>query len=63
MEANRNIIEEAIANISSTSLALEKYCSDPKNFNSCSFLLLEQMSWELHKHANDLREFNYNYGF
>ena len=58
---NANIIEEAIANIASTSEALEKYCNDPKNYNSYAEHLLEQMSWELHKQANDLKEINYLY--
>lgn len=57
------IIEEAIANIASTSAALEKYCNDPKNYNSYGSQLLAQMSWELLKQANDLKEFQYNYEF
>jgi len=56
------IIEEAIANIASTSQALEKYCNDPKNYNSYGAHLIEQMSWELHKQANQLKEFQYQYG-
>jgi hypothetical protein len=59
---DKNIIEEAIANIASTSKAIEKYCNDPNN--RCSPYaanLLEQMSWELHKQANDLAEINYLY--
>jgi hypothetical protein len=56
------IIEEAIANIASTSAALEKYCNDPKNYNSLSSQVLEQMSFELYRQANDLREFQYRYG-
>lgn len=57
------VIQEAIANIASTSEALEKYCNDPKNYNSYGSQLLEQMSWELHKQANELKEFQYRYGF
>ncbi len=59
---NVNVIEEAIANMASTSQALEKYCNDPKNYNSYGSQLLEQMSWELHKKSNDLKEFQYHYG-
>lgn len=55
------VIKEAIANIASTSEALEKFCNDPKNYNSFAASLLEQMSWELHKKANDLKEFQYDY--
>lgn len=57
------IIEEAIANMASTSKALDKFCNDPKNYNSYGASLLEKMSWELHKQANELKEFNNNYGF
>lgn len=56
------IIQEAIANIASTSQALEKYCNDPKNYNSYGAQLIEQMSWELHKQANQLKEFQCQYG-
>ena len=57
------VIQEAIANIASTSQALEKFCNDPQNYNSCGAQLLERLSWELHKQANDLKEFQYMYGF
>jgi hypothetical protein len=60
---NANIIEEAIANMASTSAALEKYCNDPKNYNTYGAQLLEQMSWELHKQACDLKEFQNRFGF
>ena len=56
------VIAEAIANMASTSKALEKFCNDPKNYNSYASQFLEQMSWELHKQANDLREVQYMYG-
>jgi hypothetical protein len=57
-----NTIQEAIANIASTSAAIEKYCNDPKS--RCSPYaanLLERMSWELHKQAEELQEINYLY--
>lgn len=57
-----NVIQEAIANMASTSVALEKFCNDPKNYNSYGSQLLEQLSWELHKQANDLREIQYMLG-
>ena len=59
---NANIIDEAIANIASTSKMLEKYCNDPKNYNSCGASLLERMSLELYKQADALAEFQYRYG-
>ena len=57
-----NTIKEAIANIASTSKALENYCNDPKNYNSYGSQLIEQMSWELHRQANQLKEYQYQYG-
>jgi hypothetical protein len=57
-----NIIEDAIANMASTSKALETYCNDPKNYNSYGAQLLEKMSWELYKQANDLKIIQYTYG-
>lgn len=59
---NAKILEEAIANISSTSQALDQYCNDPKNSNSYTAYLLAQMSDRLHKHADELREIDYMYG-
>ncbi len=56
------ILEEAIANMSLTSKALEKVCNDPKHYNSYFAQVLERMSWELHKQASDLREFQSSYG-
>lgn len=55
-------INEAIANMSSTSAALEKFCNDPKNYNSFGAQLLENMSRELKKQSQDLREIQYMYG-
>ena len=57
-----NVIQEAIANIASTSRAIEKFCNDPNS--RCSPYaadLLERMSWELHKQADELQEINYLY--
>ena len=56
---NENIIKDAIANIASTSEALEKYCNQPSNYNSYGMQLLQQMSWELHKQAAALKEFQF----
>jgi len=57
------VISEAIANMAATSQALDKYCNDPKNYSSYGSQLLEQMSWELHKKASELTEFQNTYGF
>jgi hypothetical protein len=59
---HQQVIQEAIANIASTSQAIEKYCNDPNS--TCSpyaASLLERMSWELHKQAEELEEINYLY--
>ncbi len=59
---DKSPVELAIANIAATSEALEKYCNDPKNrISPYAANLLERMSWELHKQANDLAEINYLY--
>lgn len=60
---DNNVIQEAIANMASTSEALEKFCNDPKNYNSVGSEILERMSWELYKQSNDLRELQYMYGY
>jgi hypothetical protein len=57
------VISDAIANMAATSEALDKFCNDPKNFSTYGSQLLEQMSWELHKQASELKEFEYMYGF
>jgi hypothetical protein len=57
------VIKEAIANMASTSAALEKFCNDPKNYNSFGSQMLEHMSWELSKQASQLKEIDYMYGF
>jgi hypothetical protein len=59
----KNIIEEAIANIASTSEVLERFCNDPKNYNSAGAEVLERMSWELKEQCHSLREIQYTYGF
>lgn len=62
MNINKNVIDDAVSNIAATSEALEKYCNDPRNYNSYSAQLLERMAWDLQKHANELKEINYLYG-
>jgi hypothetical protein len=58
----KNIIEEAIANISSTSAALKKYCNDQNNYNAAGFNFLERVVWELSLQLNDLQEIKEEYG-
>jgi hypothetical protein len=55
-----NMIEEAIAKIAATSEDIKEYCNNPEN--RCSGYtanLLERMSWELYKQAEELKEINY----
>lgn len=55
-----NAIEQAIATIADTSAEIYRFCNDPEN--RCSghtANLLERLSWELHKQAEELREINY----
>lgn len=47
---------EAIKNLETMSAVLEKCANKPENYNTEWAYYLEQMSWSLHKHANDLRE-------
>lgn len=55
-------VEMAIANISATSQTLGKMSNDPNHHLSpYASNLIERMSWELHKLADDLKEINYNY--
>jgi len=60
MNTNGKEVAEAIANIESTSLALEKM-SHKETLSPYAADLLERLSWELHKLAGDLSEINYNY--
>lgn len=50
-----------INNLEKTSQALEKAANTPENYNTQFAFYLEQMSWEMHKHANELKEINYLY--
>lgn len=51
MEEN---IQDAIANIASTSKALDKLCDDPET-GEITRQILENVSWELHRQASDLQ--------
>lgn len=59
---HQEVILEAIANIASTSEAIEKCCNAPNSrFSPYAANLLERMCWDLHKQAEELREINYLY--
>lgn len=57
-----NAITDAITNLEHISKVLENFANKQENYNSCYAQHLEMMSWEMHKHANELKEFNYVYG-
>lgn len=53
---------EAISHVALASETIEKFCNDPES--PCSPYaanLLERISWELHKNAEELKEVNYLY--
>jgi hypothetical protein len=51
-----NAINLAIKNLESVSHVLEKVANSPENYNASYAGHLENISWEMHKHANELRE-------
>lgn len=53
---------EAINNLELISTALDKAASKPENYNTEWAYYLEQMSWALHKQANELKEMEYMFG-
>ena len=53
---------EAIRNLELMSAALEKAANSPTNYNTPYANHLEVLSWEMFRHANDLRELSGDYG-
>ena len=53
---------QAIENLQMMSEALERAANSPKNYNTPFAQYLENMSWEMSKMSNDLREIDYLYG-
>lgn len=49
-------IQDAINNLDKMSSVLEKVANKPENYNTEWAYYLEQMSWSLYKHANELRD-------
>lgn len=54
--------QEAIRNLDAMSIALGKKANDPKNYNTQWSLYLEQMSWQMHKMSNDLKDIESKFG-
>jgi hypothetical protein len=54
--------KDAIQNLKVMSEVLEKAANKPENYNSNYGSYLEQMSWEMHRMSNELKELNYMYG-
>jgi len=51
-----NAIFEAIKNLETVGITLEKFANHPDNYNTDYAQYLENLSWEMHKHAKELRE-------
>lgn len=56
-----NEITTAISNLTMTMEVLDRACNDEKNFNTELGHILEQMSYEALKFANELKEIRYLY--
>lgn len=50
---------EAVTNLELISSALEQAANKPENYNTDWAYYLEQMSWQMQKHANELRTIEY----
>lgn len=48
--------KETINNLVTMSHTLEQFANRPENYNTEWAQYLEQMSWSLYKHANELRD-------
>jgi len=54
--------KEAINNLEIISQVLEREANKPKNYNTDWGYYLEQMSWQMYKQANELRDLEYMLG-
>ena len=54
--------EEAIRNLELISTTLDKTANKPENYNTEWAYYLEQMSFQMHKMSQDLREIGYHFG-
>ena len=57
-----NEISESIKTLSLMSEKLQNFANDEKNYNSSYALYLDQLSAEMYKMTNELREINYMFG-
>lgn len=57
-----NRIAEAIDSLELMSSELEKFANRHETYNTDYALYLEHLSWEMTKHANELREIDFVYG-
>ena len=57
-----NAISEAIKNLETSTQALDKFVNNPEHYNSVYSTYLEVISWEMHKHANELKQIQDQYG-
>lgn len=49
-------VQDLVDMANKLSMTLEKAANDEKKFCSDIQLVLERMSWEIYRHANDLKE-------
>lgn len=50
---------EALQNLEQLSMALEKIANKPENYNTQYANHLEQMSWQMHRMCNEIRDIQY----
>ena len=53
---------QAIENLLVMSDKLSEAANSPKNYNTEYSRYLELMSWEMHRHATELKEIEFTYG-
>lgn len=54
--------QEAVKNLDLMSSALEKVANKPENYNTEWAFYLEQMSWQMHKMSNEIKDMEYLFG-
>lgn len=54
--------QEAVRNLDLMSNALEKVANKPENYNTEWAFYLEQMSWQMHKMSNEIKDMEYLFG-
>ena len=55
MHASDSELKQAVDNLRKVSVALDEYANRPENYNSVYAQYLENLSWDMFKHANDIQ--------